>query len=302
VAVNRGHGEFVSASVRKVLSALVDCACGFALVAVAFLEARVLLHSRTLVYLAFPVTCTVAFAIGYWRGRRSELPFAVTVILATAPLFIVASQFFSGRNKPFIVLPIVAIVFIVLGGTIRRPAIAIGVLLVGNIAAAFAGPLFTRWIVPSADVVEKPVAFVLHTVDGRTISSDQLRGHIVVLDFWATWCVPCQHELPAIQRVYDATKHDSNVAIFAVDGVMTDSPGDSGDTAERAIAYFHRGSYSIPLAWDGGGVLENAFALHGFPTLLILDGRGQVRMRHVGFMGSEDLEGLVLRKIRALGS
>jgi len=285
---------------RRAVSGLIDVACGFALVAVAFLEARVLLQSRTLVYLAFPVTCSVGFAIGYWRGRKSALPFALSVILAIAPLCIVASQFFSGRNKPFIVLPIVALVFIVLGGTIRQRRAAIAVLVIGNIAAAFAGPLFIRLLIPSPDVVEAPIPFTLHTVDGQTISWQQLQGRIVILDFWATWCVPCQHELPAVQRVYEATRRDNDVAVFAIDGVMTDTPGEGGDTAERAVAYFRQGGYSIPLAWDGGAVLERAFALRGFPSLLVLDQRGQVRMRHVGFMGSEDLEGLIMRKISDL--
>ena len=285
---------------RKVLSALTDLACGLALVAVAFLEARVLLQSRTLVYLAFPVLCTVAYGIGFWRGRRSALPFVVTVILAIAPLCVLISQFFSGRNKPFIVLPIVAIVFILLGGVIKRTTIAVAVLAAGNIAAAFAGPQFIRLLIPGSDVLEAPVAYTLHTVDGRTISSQDLRGRIVVLDFWATWCVPCQHELPAVQRVFEATRSDPGVAIFAVDGVMTDTPGEPGDSAERAVEYFRQGGYSIPLAWDGGGVLERTFALRGFPTLLVLDQRGQVRMRHVGFMGSEDLEGLLVRKIKQL--
>lgn len=281
---------------RRVLAALVDLAMGLLLVAIAFFLARVLLQSRTLVYSAFPLVCIVCFAIGYWRRRRSEIPFALTVILATVPLFILAAEFFSGRDKPFIVLPIVAVVFIVLGGFISRPVIAASFLLGASIAAAFAGPLFIQWLVPSNDVVERPVAFILHTVDGRTISSQELRGRVVVLDFWATWCVPCQRELPALQRVYE--KAGSDVAFFAIDGVMSDSGTEDGDTAERAAAYFRRAGYTLPLVWDEHATLEKSLAVHGFPTLLLLDARGSVRLRRVGFVGSEDLEALLKRKIK----
>jgi hypothetical protein len=95
-------------------------------------------------------------------------------------------------------------------------------------------------------------------------------------------------------------KNEHNVAFVAVDGVMTDVPREAGDTAERAMTYFRRGGFTIPLAWDGGTVLEKAFALHGFPTLPVLDRDGRVRMRHVGFVGAEDLERTLTDKIAEL--
>jgi thiol-disulfide isomerase/thioredoxin len=127
-----------------------------------------------------------------------------------------------------------------------------------------------------------------------------LRGQVVVLDFWATWCVPCQHELPMLDHLYRSMKGRNDVTFLAVDSVMTDSPGDAGDTAELATAYFRRGGYTLPLAWDGGSTLEKALNVHGFPTLILLDRTGTIRMRHVGFLGSENLEQTLSEKIEAL--
>jgi len=289
---------------RRIVPALVDLAAGLVFVAIALFAARVLLQSRLLIYVCFPLFCTAALVIGFWRSGAGARPVAWIAFLATLPLFLLAMYFFSGRNRPFMAFPIVVFVFVAAGAALPRTRakpllVAIGVVAM-NVAAAAAGPLFVGFLARSQNVTERPIPFAIRLVDGRTISSQQLRGRIVVLDFWATWCVPCQQELPILQRVYDKTKGRSDVAFFAVDGVVADTPGDAGDTAMGAVAYFDRAGYTIPLAWDGGAVLEKAFALHGFPTLLVLDKSGQVRMRHVGFVGSEDLERTLLDKIDTL--
>src|SRR6059058_744083 len=222
---------------RRIVPALVDLAAGLVFVAIALFAARVLLQSRLLVYVCFPLLCTAALVVGFWRGGSGSRPVAAIAVLATLPLFLLAMNFFSGRNRPFMAFPIVVFAF----------------------AAAVAGPLFVGFLARSQNVTERPIPFAIRLVDGRTISSQQLRGRVVVLDFWATWCVPCRQELPILQRVYDKTKGRGDVAFFAVDGVMTDTPGDAGDTALGAVAYFDRAGYTIPLAWDGGAVLEKAF-------------------------------------------
>ncbi|HEX7680903.1 MAG TPA: TlpA disulfide reductase family protein [Thermoanaerobaculia bacterium] len=291
---------------RRLLSALVDVSAGLLFVLVAFLDARVLLQSAHLVYLCFPVLAIVAMAVGFWRGSRSTLPPWVTAVLTNIPLLVTALLFFSGRNKPFIVFPIVTFVFVCAGmalvrlrGTLWSSTAIVAIVC---IAGALAGPRFVPLVVPSRNVKERPFPFTIDLADGTTIHSHDLGGKIVVLDFWATWCVPCQHELPALQRLYETTKGQKDLVFVAVDGVMTDSPGDSGDSLERATAYFRRGGYTIPLAWDGGAVLEKSFGLAGFPTLVVVDGHGQVRMRRVGYVGSEDLEKVLLEKIAELRS
>jgi thiol-disulfide isomerase/thioredoxin len=289
---------------RKLLSALTELSAGLLFVVIALLDARVLLQSPRLVYLAFPFLVIVAVAVGYWRGSRNMLPPWLTVVLTNIPLLIVALQFFSGRNKPFILFPVLTFIFVTVGIALARlratPWALATVVLVAVVAGALAGPRFVPLVVPSHDVKERPFPFTINLANGPAITSRDLGGKIVILDFWATWCIPCQHELPALQRIYDKTKTQKDLMFVAVDGVMTDSPGDSGDSLEGASAYFRRGGYTIPLAWDGGAVLEKSFALAGFPTLIVLDGHGRVRMRRVGYVGSEDLETILMTKIGEL--
>ena len=289
---------------RKVLSALADLSAGLLFVLIALLDARVLLQSPHLVYLCFPSLVTVALAVGFWRGSRNVLPPWVTAVLTNIPLLVVALQFFSGRNKPFILFPALTFVFVAAGIAVARlrarPWAMTAVIVIAGIVGALAGPRFVTLVVPSKNVKERPFPFTINLADGTTISSRDLGGKIVVLDFWATWCIPCQHELPAVQRIYEKAKGQKDVVFVAVDGVITDAPGDSGDSLERAMAYFRRGGYSIPLAWNGGAVLEKSFGLAGFPTLVVVDGQGRVRMRRVGYVGAEDLEAILLGKIEEL--
>jgi thiol-disulfide isomerase/thioredoxin len=289
---------------RRFLTALIELACGLLFVLIAFLSIRVLLQSSTLVYFVFPLLCAPALLLGYWRGRVGTFPVVLTALLVAIPVAVMLYPYLGGRNNPIVLFPTAVLLFTALGGVLaRRKAQArmawISAIVIGG-AAAFAGPLFVRLVVPARDVHEAAVPFTVHLVDGRTITSQQLRGQVVVLDFWATWCVPCQHELPMLDHLYRSMNARNDVTFLAVDSVMTDSPGDAGDTAELATAYFRRGGYTLPLAWDGGSALEKALNVHGFPTLILLDRTGTIRMRHVGFLGSENLEQTLSEKIEAL--
>ena len=77
-------------------------------------------------------------------------------------------------------------------------------------------PLIANWSNKTLDIPAP--AFSLETPERKTVTSAQLRGHVVVLAFWATWCAPCRQELPDLQKVYERYKHNPNVAFFAVDG------------------------------------------------------------------------------------
>jgi thiol-disulfide isomerase/thioredoxin len=131
---------------------------------------------------------------------------------------------------------------------------------------------------------------------GRTVSSDQLRGHVVVLSFWATWCQPCQEELPKIQAVSKRYGANPKVSILAVDS------GTEGDTPEKVRSYLLRRQLDLPVLIDSPdgwslGPAARSLAVPGLPALYLIDSAGRLRRVHLGYDASEDLETSVSRQI-----
>src|SRR6266516_723838 len=103
---------------RRIVPTLVDLAAGLVFVAIALFAARVLLQSWLLVYVCFPLLCTAALVIGVWRGGAGSRQLASIAIVAALPLFLLAINFFSGRNRPFLAFPIVVFVFVAAGAAL----------------------------------------------------------------------------------------------------------------------------------------------------------------------------------------
>jgi peroxiredoxin len=152
-------------------------------------------------------------------------------------------------------------------------------------------PLVARW---SSKTVNLPVpSFSLVTPDGKTANSATLRGHVVVLAFWATWCVPCREELPDLQKVYEHYKNDRNATFYAVGGPW------GGDTIGKESAFASRINLTLPLAFDSDGAAQG-LGVHSFPALVILDGDGHIRLIHNGYDASERLAQRVATEVAVL--
>lgn len=136
-------------------------------------------------------------------------------------------------------------------------------------------------------------AFSLATLNGGTVTSGDLRGHVVVLAFWATWCSPCRQELPDLQKVYERYKDKPNIDFYAVGGPW------GGDTLGKESAFAAQINVSLPLAFDSHGAAQTLGIL-GFPALVILDGNDHVRLFHNGYDASEDLGRQVAREVAVL--
>ena len=120
------------------------------------------------------------------------------------------------------------------------------------------------------------------SLDGTAVHVPDPRGRIVVLGFWATWCLPCRWELPELARVAARYAHEPRVAVWAVDvGWGPESPA-------LATKYLARRALSIPAAFDSG-FSARALGVHALPSIALIDGSGRVRITHVGYDRSEDL-------------
>jgi peroxiredoxin len=131
-----------------------------------------------------------------------------------------------------------------------------------------------------------PVVSNAPTLEGSTasLSLRSLRGHPVVLDFWATWCPPCRAEVP----VLEAASRGWHAAGIVLVGVNTDAP-DQGDP--HAFATVHGLSY--PIVQDASGRVANAFGVDTLPTLVVVSAEGRVMAVRTGALDEGELGDLV---------
>ncbi|MDZ7630251.1 MAG: TlpA disulfide reductase family protein [Gemmatimonadaceae bacterium] len=128
--------------------------------------------------------------------------------------------------------------------------------------------------------------FRLTTLDGATISRESLRGKVVLVNVWATWCPPCRVEMPGFQKVYDRKR----AAGFTIVGISTDTEG-----SEPVARYLSERAITYPVAMATNGVVQAFGGADALPTSFLLDRRGRIRYTVTGFFASPALEKAVDR-------
>jgi cytochrome c biogenesis protein CcmG/thiol:disulfide interchange protein DsbE len=127
--------------------------------------------------------------------------------------------------------------------------------------------------IPSPLVGRPAAAFALTAFDGAPVRLDGLRGKVVVLNFWASWCNPaCYDEAPVLERAWQAYR-DRGVVVVGVD---------MQDTAEAAQAFIRRFQLTFPNAPDHGGKVAVEYGVYGVPETFFVDRAGTIRAKHVG--------------------
>ena len=132
--------------------------------------------------------------------------------------------------------------------------------------------------------------FTLDTLDGNTVTLSELRGNVVVVNFWATWCLPCRAETPALEKSYEQYK-DSGVVVLGVN--LTDQ--DSISEVESFVQEFR---LTYPILLDRDGTVSNTlYQIRGLPTTFFVNREGIIRTAVVGGPMSETF---IRSKIEAL--
>jgi cytochrome c biogenesis protein CcmG/thiol:disulfide interchange protein DsbE len=121
--------------------------------------------------------------------------------------------------------------------------------------------------------VDKPAPdFNLTALDKRLLRLSDLRGRVIVLSFWATWCGPCVAELPHLQKAAERYKGNAEVVFLMV----------STDRNKLAVrSFLERNGYTLPAAYDDGAA--GRFGVSGIPATFIIDRAGVIQFREEGF-------------------
>jgi peroxiredoxin len=128
---------------------------------------------------------------------------------------------------------------------------------------------------------EKSPSFKAQSLSGEWISSDQLKGKVTLINFWATWCPPCRAEFPLLQKdIYDSIKGKDFV-------VMAISRGEETDTVKKFI---DKNDYSFPVYVDKEAKVYNLFANKYIPRNFVIGKDGYIKWASIGFVKEEFYE------------
>lgn len=128
--------------------------------------------------------------------------------------------------------------------------------------------LFSQTQVPQTagvSVGKSAPNFTLKTLEGKEISLSDLRGKVVLVNFWATWCPPCREEMPLFEEVYKKYKNRG----FEILAISTDT---SADAVKEFVKEF---KVSFPVLMDDGKV-SSSYGIQGLPTSFLIDREGKV--------------------------
>lgn len=137
------------------------------------------------------------------------------------------------------------------------------------------------------DLMKRPLDIAFTAIDGRDVDLKNLRGKVVLIDFWATWCGPCIAELPNVKRVYQAY-HDKGFEIVGI--TLENARLAPNDTAEQTAAklaaakqvlaeFVAKENMPWPQQFDGKfwkNDISTRFAINGIPAMFLLDQEGRV--------------------------
>lgn len=172
------------------------------------------------------------------------------------------------NNKDFAALRLVVVVF----------AFLIAVAYVPRLFGSGCGRMTGK------DAPEFSANLVLNGEAGKErMALSELRGKVVVLDFWATWCGPCRAEAPIMNALYQRHKSEGVVVV----GVNTD------DEAGNASKYAKEKGLTFPIAYDADRSAARAYNVTSLPTLVVISKTGKVVAFRSGVTSDSELEELI---------
>jgi hypothetical protein len=136
-------------------------------------------------------------------------------------------------------------------------------------------------------------AVTLKTIDGKTVRTDTLsnNGKPIIIDFFATWCKPCNRELKAINEVYEDWQEETGVKLIAVSI-------DQAQNVNKVKPLVDENAWPYEVLLDTNGELKRALGIQMIPYTLILDGEGKIVYKHNGYTDGAEQE--LIDKVREI--
>lgn len=153
-------------------------------------------------------------------------------------------------------------------------------LLTGGTIAVVAGLLVIAWAERDRFALPAPggpaPAYAAMELGGGTLELAELRGKVVLLNVWATWCAPCVREMPALQRLYERLAPEG----LEVIAVSVDPPFDLENG--HVQQFVNDLGLTFRILHDATGRIERSFGITGYPTTIVIDREGSIRWKEMG--------------------
>jgi thiol-disulfide isomerase/thioredoxin len=132
---------------------------------------------------------------------------------------------------------------------------------------------------PKAPVAGTQLAnFTLKDLEGKVVQLNSLRGKPVLINFWATWCIPCKSEMPLLEQYY--LKLTDKIAFYGIN---------QQETKNVILPYLKDNSITFPILVDETGEVTRNYLIEGFPTTYFIDKDGFLRSIQIGPLTNEQI-------------